>query len=47
MAANSQGSLDYNPEALPELDFLAQVIEFFDPGNTMGLFKKKVGYYLF
>ena len=47
MADNSQGSLDYNPEALPELDFLAQVIEFFDPGNTMGLFKKKVGYILF
>ena len=47
MANNSQGSLDYKLEALPELDFLAQVIEFFDPGNTMGLFKKKVGYILF
>ena len=47
MAANSLGSLDYNPEALPELDFLAKVIEYFAPGNTMELFKKKVGYILF
>ena len=44
MTANSLGSLDYNPENLPELDFMAKLIEYFDPNNQLGLFKKKVNY---
>ena len=34
--------LDYNPENLPDLDFLTQLIEYFDKKNSMGLLKPKV-----
>ena len=34
--------LDFNPECLPELDFLTQVIEYVDPDNQMELLKQKV-----
>ena len=42
MANRGEKRLDYNPENLPDLDFLTQLIEYVDKDNSMKLLKKKV-----
>ena len=44
MLANGYKSLDFNPEILPDMDFLTRCIAYYDKNNTMGLLKEKPSY---